>query len=95
MDLSFIVIFGTRWHFKPVTGGWSGVLDCPDCQRPQRFVEQEAFKAFTIYWFPLFRTEDGGRLVECRGCGGKFDRPEEVFGPKPGNPFQIDVTAAG
>ncbi len=80
MDLAFIIIFGTRWHFKPVSGGWTGPLNCPGCQRSQHFVEMEAFKAFTVYWFPLFRTQEAGRLVECSVCTGKFDRPEEVFG---------------
>jgi len=40
----------------------------------------EAFKAFTVYWYPLFRTQEAGRLVECSVCTGKFDLPTEVFG---------------
>lgn len=80
MDLAFIIIFGTRWHFKPVLGGWTGRLNCPGCQRSQDFVEMEAFKAFTVYWYPLFRTQEAGRLVECSVCTGKFDLPTEVFG---------------
>ena len=95
MDLSFIVIFGTRWHFKAVRGGWSGFLDCPSCERSQRFEEQEAFKAFTVYWFPLFRTEDGGRLVECSICRGKFERPPENFGDPVGPQFSQDAASFG
>jgi len=95
VDLAFIVIFGTRWHFKPVQGGWTGPLNCPDCQRPQPFVEKEAFKAFTVYWFPLFRTEEAGRLVECSVCSGKFNRPEEVFGAAPGDRFAEGVEELG
>ena len=76
MDLSFIIVIGTRWHFRRIAGGWDGVLNCPACESPQHFVEKEAFKALTLYWFPLFRTEHGGRLVECSGCKGKFDFPE-------------------
>ncbi len=83
MDLSFIVIFGTRWHFRSVPDGWTGLLECPDCEQPQYFQEKHAFKAFTLYWFPLFRTEDGGHLVECRSCQGKFDVPEEIRGGEP------------
>ena len=89
MDLSFIVIFGTRWHFRDLRDGWKGRLTCPACQGPERFVEQEAFKAFTVYWFPLFRTEDGGRLVACRRCNGKFEKPTVLLSgtaPRPGTP---------
>ena len=80
MDLSFIIVFGTRWHFRPVPGGWAGVLSCPDCRRPELFRTREAFKAFTLYWFPLVRTEEGGQVVECGGCSGHFVPPDELEG---------------
>ena len=83
MDLSFIIIFGTRWTFRPVKGGREGVLNCPDCKTPQVFQEKEAVKAFTLYWKPLWTVERGGHLVECKHCGGRFDVPEELGGPKP------------
>ena len=65
MDLAFIIVFGTRWHFRRVRGGWRGVLNCPQCVSPQLFQEMEAFKAFTLYWKPLWTLERGGRLVEA------------------------------
>ncbi len=74
----FIIVFGTRWHFRPVDDGFRGHLTCPTCQGPEFFVEKEAFKAFTIYWWAAFRTEDGGRLVECSRCGGRFCPPVEL-----------------
>jgi hypothetical protein len=91
VDLAFIIIFGTRWHFKPIVDGWTGTLSCPGCQRDQHFVEMEAFKAFTVYWFPLFRTEHAGRLVECSVCDGKFERPEAIFGTVPGDRFLVGM----
>lgn len=78
LSFVFIVVFGTLWHFRRVKGGWTGVLSCPDCQEPRVFIEKEAFKAFSIYWFPVVRVEDGGRLVECGTCEGKFDCPAEI-----------------
>jgi len=95
--VSFIVIFGTRWTFRPVTGGWDGKLNCPDCGVPTRMVEQEAVKAFTLYWFPLWTLEHGGRLVECRECFSKWELPPELRnddGPTGAVPVEPLVEAA-
>jgi hypothetical protein len=78
MDLSFIIVFGTRWTFRPVRGGWKGALNCPDCARPELFEEKEAVKAFTVYWWSVWTVERGGRLVECQRCRGRFELPEEL-----------------
>ena len=78
VQLAFIIVFGTRWHFRAVRGGWDGKLNCPHCACPQRFVQKRAFKAFTLYWWPLFRVEDGGELVECQACGRRYDLPVEL-----------------
>jgi hypothetical protein len=77
-DLSFIIVFGTRWHFRASESGWDGDLNCPVCKGPQRMVQQHAFKAFTLYWWPLFRTEDGGELVQCTHCKARFYLPSEL-----------------
>ena len=77
--VSFIVVFGTRWTFKPVPDGWDGKLNCPDCARPTRMVEQHAIKAFTLYWMALKRLEDGGHLLECRECFSRFELPPELL----------------
>ena len=74
----FIIVFGTRWHFRPVKDGFRGYLTCPTCQGPEFFVEKNAFKAFTIYWWAAVRIEDGGALVECSRCGGQFCKPSEL-----------------
>lgn len=78
MDLAFIIVFGTRWTFPLVQGGWSGTLTCPDCGGMEEFQEKEAIKAFTLYWWSLWTVERGGRLVECRRCRGKFQVPPEL-----------------
>jgi uncharacterized C2H2 Zn-finger protein len=88
-DLSFIIVFGTRWHFRPTRGGWDGVLNCPVCDSPQRMVQQHAFKAFTLYWWPLFRTEEGGELVRCTHCGVRFELPRELTQPRSALPGAI------
>ncbi len=79
-DLSFIIVFGTRWHFKPTPSGWDGTLNCPVCKVPSRMVQQHAFKAFTLYWWPLFRVEDGGELLQCTGCKVRFELLPELGG---------------
>ncbi len=78
MDVAFIIVFGTRWTFRPIKGGWKGTLTCPDCKAFEIFEEKEAIKAFTVYWWSLWTVEDGGRLVECRRCRGKFEVPPEL-----------------
>ena len=79
MQVQFIIVFGSRWHFRPFPGSWKGKLNCPECAKPELMHEKRAFKAFTLYWWPLWRTEDGGKLVECQGCGGHFERPKELL----------------
>ena len=83
MKLAFIIILGTRWHFKVRKDSWAGILNCPDCEVPRAFLEKDAFKAFTLYWWPVFRTEDGGQVVECLHCGGRFEPPDELLRHRP------------
>ena len=83
MDVAFIIVFGTRWTFRPVQGGWKGILTCPDCRSMEEFEEKEAIKAFTVYWWSVWTVERGGRLMECKRCQGKFDVPPELE-PKAG-----------
>lgn len=77
-DLSFIIVFGTRWHFKRTVDGWDGTLNCPVCKVPTQMIQQHAFKAFTLYWWPLFRTEDGGELLQCVRCRQRFELLPEL-----------------
>ena len=74
----FIIIWGQKWVFKPVPGGWTGELNCPACSGARTFVEKQPVKYFTLYWLPLFPTSRGDPFVECTTCGGKFNRPEEL-----------------
>jgi hypothetical protein len=94
--VSFIVIFGTRWTFRPVVGGWDGKLNCPDCRQPTRMVELEAVKAFTLYWFSLWKLESGGRLLECKECFSKFHLPPELEdGPGPAGHVAAEPVTEG
>ena len=80
VDLSFIIVFGTRWHFRDSPGVAELVLNCPLCRRPEPMQRQEAFKAFTLYWWPLFKVRDGGSLLRCTECGERFHLPPELGG---------------
>ena len=78
LKLAFIIVLGTRWHFRVRRDSWSGVLNCPICELPRAFVEKDAIKAFTLYWWPLFTTERAGQVVECMHCKGRFFPPDEL-----------------
>jgi hypothetical protein len=78
VKLAFIIVFGTRWHFRPRDGGFQGFLNCPGCREPTRMVQEHAFQAFTLYFWPLFTVQDAGDLLLCTECGGRFDLPPEL-----------------
>ena len=91
MKVAFLIVFGTRWLFRPVSGGWDGRLNCPVCRLPKRMVEKEALKAFTVYGFPVFIRQRAGHLIECDECFTKFRVPPEVLaatGRDPGVPSE-------
>ena len=98
MDLSFIIVFGTRWHFRDSPGVAEIVLNCPVCARPEPMQRQDAFKAFTLYWWPLFKVRDGGSLLRCGSCGERFHVPPELGGePRdraPLVPAELEATGA-
>ncbi len=85
ISLAFIVIWGNKWLFKPVQGGWCGEIHCPDCGVPRNFVEKQPVKYFTLYWMPLFATSKGDPFIECVKCEGKFDKPANIETLVPGS----------
>ncbi len=78
MTPAFIIIWGSKYVFKPVEGGWHGQLHCPQCGAARSFVEKQPVKYFTLYWLPLFPTSREDPFIECTACGGRFDRPEDL-----------------
>lgn len=78
MTSAFIIIWGSKYVFRPVEGGWRGMLHCPQCGDGRSFVEKQPVKYFTIYWMPLFATSREASFIECEVCGGRFDRPDEL-----------------
>jgi len=45
---------------------------CPACRREGVFFEVIPKKYFTLYWVPLFSTEQKPSVLECPGCHEKF-----------------------
>jgi uncharacterized C2H2 Zn-finger protein len=80
--LPLILVFGTKWHFKDVDG-FDGALRCPKCDQVRFMKERQAYKAFTLYWWPVWTLEDGDRVVECDRCQTRFEVPPEVAEPDP------------
>jgi len=80
--IGFIIIWGHKWQFKPVQAGWRGNLHCPQCGTIETFQEMQPVKYFTLYWLPLFPTSRGEPFIECKKCGGKFNKPDEIEGPQ-------------
>ncbi len=72
------IILGSKIVHKPVKNGWRGRLNCPQCREPRLFVEMQPVTYFTLYWLPIFPTSRGEHYIECKQCGGKFNRPDEL-----------------
>ena len=81
IELAFLIIWGHKWQFKPVAGGWRGNLHCPQCGTIRSFHEKQPVKYFTLYWIPLFPTSRGESFIECDTCGGRFNKPGELDAP--------------
>ena len=53
----------------------SGEFYCPRCMTIKRYTRKEVCRRFTLYFIPLWKTEDLGEVVECRACGQGY-KPE-------------------
>jgi len=67
-----MIIWGSKAR---KTTGKSGAFFCPSCKDECGYTLHKWQKYFTLYFIPLFPTEQLGSYVECRGCRGQF-RPE-------------------
>ncbi len=76
--VGFIIIWGNKWVFKPVAGGWTGEIHCPECGTGRQFSEKQPVKYFTLYWLPLFPTSRGESFIECNSCESRFDKPADI-----------------
>ncbi|HXG11464.1 MAG TPA: zinc-ribbon domain-containing protein [Gemmataceae bacterium] len=52
-----------------------GEFYCPDCDDKRLYVHKRLAKYFTLYFIPLFQTDNLGEYVECKTCHQQF-KPE-------------------
>lgn len=64
-----MIIWGSRGKESEVA---RGQFHCPQCDTPVPYVHKKVARYFTLYFIPLFKTEDLGEYVECGGCRGTF-----------------------
>jgi hypothetical protein len=66
-----ILIFGVRVSLRTVG---SGRFHCPREQGDRPFLRRRAQRVFTVLFVPVVPAGRVGDVIECQGCGGRFDR---------------------
>jgi hypothetical protein len=64
-----MIIWGSKGVTKTVD---SGMFHCPRCQVQQDYKHQKASRYFTLYFIPIFETEQLGEFIECNSCRAQF-----------------------
>lgn len=67
-----MIIWGSRGREIHVS---SGEFYCPRCERTTTYNRKRIAKYFTLYFVPLFQTDNLGEYVECQICGQTY-KPE-------------------
>lgn len=65
-----MIIWGSKAR---KTTGQSGSFFCPSCKADRDYITHKWQRYFTLYFIPLFPTEQLGSYLECRGCRGEFN----------------------
>ena len=61
------------WGSKAVEGVVAeGHFYCPACKQTAAYTHKKVDRYFTLYFIPLFSTEELGNFVQCRACGAEF-----------------------
>jgi hypothetical protein len=66
------VIWGSKGR-KVTTD--KGQFFCPHCRSLRPYKRKKVAKYFTLYFIPLFATENYGEFVECQACENTY-KPE-------------------
>jgi hypothetical protein len=59
----------------------AGQFHCPQCQAERSYKHLRLARYFTLYFIPLFETQNLGEYVKCQGCQQTFKK--EVLSYKP------------
>jgi predicted RNA-binding Zn-ribbon protein involved in translation (DUF1610 family) len=78
-----MIIWGSRGREIELS---SGQFHCPKCDTIRQYKHKRAAKYFTLYFIPLFQTENLGEFVECQFCHQTY-KPE-VLNYKPPSPAE-------
>lgn len=74
-----MIIWGTTGRETEIG---SGRFHCPVCHGTREYRLVRAARYFTLYFIPLFETQDLGRYIKCVSCQHNFD--ERVLQDAPG-----------
>ena len=59
----------------------AGRFYCPQCDAEEKYKLYRVASYFTLYFIPLFETENHGEYVKCGGCRGQFKPAVLEFKP--------------
>lgn len=76
-----MIIWGSRGREIELS---SGQFHCPKCDTTRQYKHKRVAKYFTLYFIPLFQTENLGEIVECQFCHQTY-KPE-VLSYEPPSP---------
>ncbi len=60
-----MIIWGSKSKEKEVG---AGQFHCPNCDEQSSYIHKKVGRYFTLYFIPLFQTEELGEFVECQRC---------------------------
>ncbi len=60
-----MIIWGSRGREIEIS---SGQFHCPNCDTARPYRHKRVAKYFTLYFIPLFQTENLGEYIECQVC---------------------------
>lgn len=65
-----MIIWGSRVRYKDIG---QGEFYCPRCRDKRPYKHKQAARYFTLYFIPLFATQQLGEVVECQVCKTAFE----------------------
>jgi hypothetical protein len=60
-----MIIWGSKGKLKTIA---EGQFYCPNCQGTRSYQRKRVAKYFTLYFIPLFQTQNLGEFIECQTC---------------------------
>lgn len=64
-----MIIWGSKAR---KTKGKTGDFFCPACKQDRQYTTIKWDKYFTLYFIPLFPTQNLATVIQCQSCAGEF-----------------------